>query len=181
MGNLTVKEKEHWKERIGRKVDRAIEKLIAESDPTYRERITERAATMALDSLGIAELNRRRCEIESDQKRLEQDLLVVLQQTAEKLKPGTGGGASKWENERTIEAARSRRRGVHEQELLAADPLGQKVLALELEKEELLDTIWLATSSSQIKELWSRVAEMLQQEPTALQVAAIALPPVEDS
>lgn len=181
MGNLTVKEKEHWKERIERKVDRAIEKLIAESDPTYRERIAERSAIMALESLGIAELHQRRCTIEADQKRLEQDLLEVLQRTAEKLKPTASGSPSKWENERTIDAARSRRCGVHEQELLAADPLGQKVLALELEKEELLDTIWLATSSSQIKELWSRVAEMLQQEPTSLQVAAIALPPIEDS
>ena len=181
MGNLTVKEKEHWQERIGRKVEQAIDKLIAETDPTYRERIAEKAAKMALASLGIADLHQRRCDIEAEQKRLEQELTEVIQQTARKVMPTGDGSTSKWKNEQTIDAARSRRRGVHEQELLAADPLGRQVLGLEQEKEELLDTIWLATSGVQIKELWSRVSEMLQQPPTALQAEALKLDPVEES
>ena len=36
---LTVKEKEHWKERISRKIDQAIDALCAENDPTFHERI----------------------------------------------------------------------------------------------------------------------------------------------
>ncbi|MBX3435797.1 MAG: hypothetical protein KF847_20965 [Pirellulales bacterium] len=76
--------------------------------------------------------------------------------------------------------ARARRRGVHEQELLAADPLGQKILALELEREELLDTVWLATSRAQVKELWGRVLELLQQPPTALQAEALKIEPPQE-
>ena len=36
---LTVKEKEHWKERISRKINQAIDALCAEHDPGFRERI----------------------------------------------------------------------------------------------------------------------------------------------
>ncbi len=40
--------------------------------------------------------------------------------------------------------------------------LGRKVLQLELEKEQLLDTIWLATSPKQVKELWTALGELLE-------------------
>ena len=38
----------------------------------------------------------------------------------------------------------------------------------------------LATSPKQIKELWSKVAELLNDEQTKLQRDVIAIPPVED-
>ena len=72
------------------------------------------------------------------------------------------------------------RQKVHETELLAADPLGRKILELQLEQEDLLDTVWLATSPVQIKQLWSRVAEILHQQPTALQQHALSLEPLTD-
>ena len=52
-------------------------------------------------------------------------------------------------------------------------------MKLEREKEELLDTVWLSTSTKQIKQLWSDVAEMLKVEQTELQKQAIAMEPVE--
>jgi hypothetical protein len=56
-----------------------------------------------------------------------------------------------------------------EEELLAETPLGQQILKLRAEKEALLDTVWLATSSSQIRDLWSRVSVVLGEEETPLQ------------
>lgn len=53
---------------------------------------------------------------------------------------------------------------------------GQKILRLQDEPEELLDTVWLATSSIQIKELWSRVSKLLDQPPTGLQREALDIP-----
>jgi hypothetical protein len=73
------------------------------------------------------------------------------------------------------------RQAVHEKELLALDSLGQKILGLQLEQEDLLDTVWLATSPVQIKQLWSRVGEILNQQPTALQQHALALEPIPDN
>jgi hypothetical protein len=64
--------------------------------------------------------------------------------------------------------------------LLEEHPLGRRILRLEREKEELLDTVWLATSPAQIKELWAKFAEVLQWEPPDLQKEALAIPAVAD-
>ena len=48
------------------------------------------------------------------------------------------------------------------------------------EKDGLLDSVWLASSPKQIKDLWSKVAELLGDEQTQLQRDALAITPVED-
>tara|TARA_R110002049_G_scaffold309101_2_gene516919 strand:- start:46152 stop:46349 length:198 start_codon:yes stop_codon:yes gene_type:complete len=60
---------------------------------------------------------------------------------------------------------------------MAAHPLGSEILRLRHEKEELLDTVCLATSSAQIKELWKRFADILKWEPPALQQKAMEIEP----
>jgi hypothetical protein len=49
------------------------------------------------------------------------------------------------------------------------------VIELEREKEELLDTVWLATSGLQIKQLWAKVTDILQQQPTPFQQKALKI------
>ncbi len=71
-------------------------------------------------------------------------------------------------------------KAVHEDELLVESELGQLVLKLRQEKEYLLDTVWLACSAKQIKELWGKVAELLNDEQTQLQRAALTIAPVEE-
>ena len=67
-----------------------------------------------------------------------------------------------------------------ESEILAESELGRQVLSLREEKENLLDTVWLATSSSQIKELWSQVNTLLEIKPTVLEEKALKIAPVEE-
>ncbi|MBX3438886.1 MAG: hypothetical protein KF861_15450, partial [Planctomycetaceae bacterium] len=74
----------------------------------------------------------------------------------------------------------TKRTSVHEQELLEKDDLGRKILALRQEKEEMLDTVWLATSGKHIRELWTSVTELLQESPTLLQTKALSIPPDAD-
>ena len=74
-----------------------------------------------------------------------------------------------------VSSAVQRRQAVHEEELLAADPLGQQILHLRQEKDNLLDTIWLASSTQQIKELWKKVVDLLGDEQTVLQKEALAI------
>jgi hypothetical protein len=74
-----------------------------------------------------------------------------------------------------ISNAIQRRQTIHEDELLAEDPLGQQILHLRQEKDNLLDTIWLASSPQQIKELWKKVVDLLGDEQTALQKEALAI------
>jgi hypothetical protein len=63
MPGLTVTEKEHWKDRIARRIDRMIDALWGE-DPNLEERIDREARQQALDSLGLAELQAELDEIE---------------------------------------------------------------------------------------------------------------------
>ena len=49
------------------------------------------------------------------------------------------------------------------------------------EKESLLDTVWLACSAKQIKDLWNEVDDLLGGSQTKLQREALAIdPPTED-
>ena len=64
-------------------------------------------------------------------------------------------------------------------DILAESDLGKQVLALRSEKDNLLDTVWLATSCAQIKELWEQVNALLELKPTALEEKALQIEPVE--
>ncbi len=61
---------------------------------------------------------------------------------------------------------------------LAECELGQQVLKLQHEQDELLDVVWLATSGKQIRDLWAKVAELLDDEQTQLQRDALAIEPL---
>ena len=74
----------------------------------------------------------------------------------------------------------NRRQAVHEDELLAEGEIGQRIMKLREEKDNLLDTVWLATSPKQIKELWSKVADLLGDDQTQLQRDALAIVPAEE-
>lgn len=82
-----------------------------------------------------------------------------------------------YRHDHEVNAAMQRRQSVHEDELLAESEVGQRILKLREEKENLLDTVWLATSPKQIKELRSKVAELLDDKQTQLQRDALAKDP----
>ena len=67
------------------------------------------------------------------------------------------------------------------EQILQQDEVGQEILRLEAECSELLDTIWLATSTTQIRHLWSSVSKLIQEEETTLQAEAMKTEPMDDS
>ena len=79
-----------------------------------------------------------------------------------------------------VENAVKRRKAVHADELLAESELGQQVLTLRQEKDELLDVVWLAASGTEIRQLWQKVVELLGDEQTQLQKDALAIEPAAD-
>jgi hypothetical protein len=81
-----------------------------------------------------------------------------------------------------MEAANAldKRQDVHEEELLADDPVGAEIAHLEVERERLLDAVWLACSPPQIKQLWLKVSELLGDESTALEREALAIAPLKE-
>ncbi len=58
MPRLTVTEKEHWKDRLAKRIERKIEVLKA-SDPGLFTRLNREARVQTLQSLGLAELSQR--------------------------------------------------------------------------------------------------------------------------
>jgi len=79
-----------------------------------------------------------------------------------------------------VENAVKARAKALEAEILSESELGSQVLALRQEEDNLLDTVWLATSPSQIKELWEQVNALLEVTPTALEEKALKIAPVEE-
>lgn len=179
MTSLTVREKEHWKERISRKIELAIEELYAREHPAFREEVHQEAKTFAEQSLGIHELRNEAERIKKEIRSLEEKRSELFRQMYSIIenRPIEALGWSSSEPH-AIELAVRQRINVHRQSILAKSETGRQVIELEREKEELLDTVWLATSSAQVKELWRKVADILQQQPTQLQQQAIAIPAV---
>ncbi len=181
MSQLTVTEKNHWKERITRKIEHAIEELYAKDKPTFLEELRREARQRAIVSLGIAELKATVAQIEQEKVQLDKnrgraycEMLAILEGL-----PVEHIQSTHYTEPYEVKQAIARRAKVHEQEILEGTELGRQVLALGREKEELLDTVWLATSGKQIKQLWQKVAELLDQRPTPLQQEALQIAPVE--
>jgi len=81
--------------------------------------------------------------------------------------------------EEEVKSAVAKRQKAHEDELLGECDTGREVLRLRQEQEDLLDTVWLASSPSQLKTLWSKVNALLGTTPTQLERDALAIPPVD--
>lgn len=173
MSRLTVTEKEHWKSRIERRIDQTIESL-ASQEPSLLPSIREEAEDAANKSLGIDGCKSTIAQLERETQTLE-----AQKNEVERAMHTQVFGKEAWQgtsySRYSIEKAVKTRQLVHENELLAQSKLGEQILALRREREALLDTVWLATSSIQIRELWGRVEELLGGQPTNLQQAALKI------
>ncbi len=185
---LTVTEKEHWKDRIGRRIDKKVEAIYAE-DANLKERIEREAQARALDLLHLSELERRLDEIQAEKERLEKEekqvykaqLAAVRGTTTEDLDdedvPRNYYGVCRFDE---VTAAIDRRKDYYSEQLLAQDERGRQILKLREEKENLPDTVWLATSPSHVRELWTKVNELLGATPSQLEQDALAIQPAAE-
>ena len=180
---LTLGEKTHWRDRIARRIDHRIETLVAKEDPTLLQRTEKEAREKAYESIGILShrnelvaLEKQKEDIEKRERRLHAEQRAILNGTT--VEDELDHGSYRYDN--TVETAVAARAKVHEAELLAEDVVGKQILSLRAEKENLLDTVWLATSSSQIKELWEQVNTLLGVVPTELEKKALAISPLQD-
>jgi hypothetical protein len=179
MANLTVAEKTHWRDRIQARIDRRIEAITA-GDPGLMDRIKREARGRALASLGLADF-----QAELDQIVEQKDALDKRERQARRaMLARIRGVAAEDVDSRyfgsldpEVTTAINKRLVVHEEELLAEHELGRRVLELRAQKDNLLDVVWLATSPTQVRELWTRIGKLLGDEPTALEREALAITP----
>jgi hypothetical protein len=179
MANLTVAEKNHWRDRVQARIDRKIEAVTA-GDPGLMERVRHEAKGRALESLGLAgyqeeleQIAGQRAELDRRDAQIRKEMLARVRGVpADDL-----DGYTRIHDHPEIRAAIAKRQALHEEELLAGHELGRQVLRLRGERENLLDSIWLATSPSQIRTFWQKVGELLGEGPTRLEREALSIPP----
>jgi hypothetical protein len=188
MPGLTVTEKAFWKERIAARIDRRIEAIRARH-PALFERVRREGHAQALQSLGLAALHAELDTIRGQElalarhrKQVQREMLATLRGLP--IDEVSGDFNTKYgiELPLPLEAydAIEKRRRVHQEQLLADDPVGREIAHLETEKDNLLDTVWLAISPAQIKQLWTKVGALLGDEPTQLEREALTLASVKE-
>ena len=148
--SLTVAEKEHWKDRISRRIEKKVETLLA-AEPNLMDRIHR------------------------DAQVLKAMLTHVRGVPVDDLEDTCYG----YRRDEEVKSAVAKRQKVHEDELLGECDTGREILRLRQEQEDLLDTVWLASSPSQLKTLWSKVNTLLGSTPTQLERDALEIPPVD--
>ena len=176
---VTVAEKNHWRERIESKIDRRVETILA-AEPGLMDRVQREARGRALESLGLAGLQAELDQVAGQKKALQRRELrarraLVARVRGVELEQVEESYYTRYETE--VPTAINKRQAVHEDELLAGHELGQQVLRLRAEKDNLLDVVWLATSPTQVRALWTKVDKLLGDEPTELEREALSIPP----
>ena len=189
MPGLTVTEKTHWRDRIAARIDRAAERIKARH-PALFDRVAREAHAQALASLGVAEVVRRAGghqgrgggpgpPQEARPAGHGRRPCGPCRSTRSPTRFNVRYGSDLALPHEAAEAI-ARRQAAHQEQLLADDPIGREIARLEAEKDNLLDTVWLAASPAQIKQLWAKVAELLGDEPTALEREALAIEPTRE-
>jgi hypothetical protein len=184
MAGITVSEKNHWRDRIAKRIDHRVETLVAKEDPTLLQRVEKDARDRAYKSLGIDTQQREMEAIQKQKEELEkreQRLLAEQKAIIQGTKPEDELDNGPYCRSNVVEDAVDSRAKALEADILAESDLGRRVLSLREEKENLLDTVWLATSSTQIRQLWEQVNSLLEITPSVLEDKALKIsPPLEE-
>jgi hypothetical protein len=188
MPGLTVTEKTFWKERIAARIAKRIEAIKA-AHPALFERMKRQAHARSLESLGlagpIAELEALQADeaaLARRKRHAQRAMLAAIRGTPVEEVSDSFSIRYGSELPLPVEAAEAltKRQAAHQEQLLGDDPIGRDIARLEAERDQLLDVVWLATSSAQIKQLWSKVGALLGDESTHLEREALAIPSAEE-
>lgn len=178
MSRITVTEREHWQKRISRKIDKAIAALW-DQDFKLGSKLRAKARKVVEERFG-----RQAFEEHENLLKAQEAIVAQVNDSARSLLKILGHeDVSKLGNYRLLgNLAEWIQKAVDREYRTALKevPIGRQIIDLEREKEELHDTVWLATSSLQVKELWKRFSSVLEDQPTRMQLEAIEIPLEQD-
>ena len=178
--SLTVSERQHWKERIGARIEKRISHIKMASKPVF-DSLKAKAREQAIGGLGVGDLESERARLKQQIDRLEKQQKLATRKVVALVRGvDVSDVADHYYGgfDTEIAGAIRKREDFEFEQLLASTDEGKKVLALKDEKERLLDTVWLATSPTQVKELWQRLSDILGDEDSQLQKEALKIQPV---
>jgi hypothetical protein len=135
------------------------------------ERLAAQARQGALRSLGLEELQAeldaivaQKQQWQQRQRQAQRAMLAVLRRQPLEAVTHVADQAMQAE----IRQAIDQRQASQEEELFTADARVQHILRLRRERDNLQDTVWLASSPAGLRQLWAKVLHVLDEEPTAL-------------
>ncbi len=183
MPGLTVSEKNHWKDRLSKRIEKRLEAIAAE-DPNLLDRVKRQARERAMQSLNLADLQAEIDDIDHQEDALDKRKSLLNRTMLARVRSvpletiDQSFSPNYYNNE--VENAIKSRQTIHEDTLLAESEVGLRIITLRRERESLLDCVWLASSPIQVRELWAKVSELLGDEQTQLQRDALKISPVQD-
>ena len=171
---ITVTEKQELRDIINKRMKKKIEALDLKNAAEFGVMRVD-ARNIALKEMGLDEYMTRYDDICATIKRLdkERDQLTEVAAAAAGIEEG-------YRPHHLIEQRVNTAQEAVFNRMLADHPVGQKIVALQKEQEHMLETVWVATSSAQVKELFRKVNEVLDESPTDLGVRAGEITPVSD-
>ncbi len=176
--SITVTEKEHWRKRLAARIERRIDALVAATQPGFLLQVEDSTKTKAQSALGIEQELIAAKELESKAETASKKAKELKAKAFAKAKRrATSTVGYQYHTDHALTALVESEAKHYRTAIMEETELGRQILRLEQEKEELLDTIWLATSPKQIKELWTALGELLEATPTNLQANALKSEP----
>lgn len=173
--SMTVAEKEALQKILSNKIKDRVEDLKIEAEVEFQE-MQNKAEAQAVEQLGIQEefIAAGRLYREFEEK--EAQLKIIWRGMAEKL----GSKDPGWRPRGDVMGKVDKKAEIIKRSLMADHPIGKQILELRAEKKEMLGTIWLATSTKQVKDLWSHLDNLLGERMTQLEKDAMKIDPAKE-
>ena len=149
---LTIKEKEHWKERISARIQKAIDHIYMSHAVGFKEDVRRQARQRVLERLGVKADCELADKLDVEVKSLQAKKENLRRRITDQLR-SLGHAIHTYDIDRGVEMIISSQAELAELEVLSETSTGRAILRLKDEQEQLLDTVWLATSPVQIREL----------------------------
>lgn len=172
---MTVAEKEALQAILKQKINDRIEGLEHEAEADFTE-MAEKAQTQAIQLLGFEEEFIQATRMYREYIELQKKLKTLWRSVATKL----GTSDPSWHPRTDVMNKVEEKTKVIKNKFMADHPVGQKILTLEKAKSDMLSTIWLATSTKQVKDLFSVLDGLLGHQMTDFEKEVMALEPVKD-
>ncbi len=164
---ITITEKQHWKERIESKINKRIDQIRL-LDSKLFQHLDEQSRSAAITQANLAAEFSRLAQLDKDEAELKSNQNEILN-TIHAALCGKDTSYSHYNCRGNIEEKLRRLKVTHLEELMRQHEQGREVLKLNSERDNLLDTVWLATSPKQVIALWQKVVNLLDGESTEMQ------------
>lgn len=172
---ISVTEKEHIRELIEKRINAEIERISTENKQDADD-IKAKARAQAIAALGLTQAIEDLDALELQLTKLNEKRSKLEHKTLELLNIDISRNYNR-NPRQAIDAKIASASVSYEKTLIDAHPKLMKINELKAEKDNLLQTIWIATSNTQVKQMFDYLNALLGTKPTAFEQMAQKIPP----